>query len=145
MVQISHETPEEIKTRLLDVIAQADFTVYEGTYFFDEFAPQDFATEVRQDALALVRDNEVWSQLIPSNDDSQESFLVFSFHFDGCPDSSGFVGWLASHLKQHLGTGVFVTCGQNAMRGSIFDYWGCPAELGEAVIQEIRQMRKRAE
>ncbi|WP_436025877.1 DUF6196 family protein [Trinickia sp. LjRoot230] len=27
--------------------------------------------------------------------------------------STSFVGWLATHLKNRFGTGVFVTCGQN--------------------------------
>lgn len=55
-------------------------------------------------------------------------------------DNSGFVGWLASHLKQKLGTGVFVTCGQNSNRGGIFDYWGCPAELGPSAIEEVKKL-----
>ncbi len=91
-------------------------------------------------ALALVRDQDIWSQLIPSNNDLSEQFVLFSFHFDGCADNSGFVGWLANHLKQVLGTGLFVTCGQNSSRGGIFDYWGCPAEIGPRVINEIRAL-----
>jgi hypothetical protein len=66
------------------------------------------AIKAKQDALAIVRDNEVWSQLIYSGDASKELFKFFSFHFDGCSDNNGFVGWLASHLKAKLGTGVFV-------------------------------------
>ena len=138
MVQISHESQEEIDARLRSVIAEADFKVYSETYAFEEFSLASFSTNARTDALALVRDTEVWSQLVPSNDRSQELFYIFSFHFDNCPDNSGFVGWLASHLKTALGTGVFVTCGQNSSRGGIFDYWGCPVELGEAVIKEIQ-------
>lgn len=145
MVQISRETTEETEIRLLSVLAQADFVVYEGTYTFEEFPLASFKTRARQDALALVRDTEVWSQLIPSTDNAQELFSVFSFHFDGCSDNSGFVGWLANHLKQELGTGVFVTCGQNSTRGGIFDYWGCPAELKNEAIKEIRQLRRKTD
>lgn len=65
-------------------------------------------------------------------------FKVFSFHFKGCSDNSGVVGWLASHLKKALGSGVFVTCGQNSNQGGIFDYWGCPLELGSKAIEEVR-------
>ncbi|MHC4286122.1 MAG: hypothetical protein ACYSWZ_24590 [Planctomycetota bacterium] len=39
MVQISHETPEEIEARLLRVIAEADFTVYNGNAII--FSPSD--------------------------------------------------------------------------------------------------------
>ena len=140
MVEISHETPTETKTRLLKVIAQSKFEVLNDYYTFEEFPFNRFSTDVRQDALALVRDNEVWSQLVPSDNPNQERFKIFSFHFDNCKDNSGFVGWLASHLKTKLGTGVFVTCGQNSQRGGIFDYWGCPLEISAKVIDEIENL-----
>ena len=44
------------------------------------------------------------------------------FHFPAGVDNSGFVGWLASHLKVVLGTGVLVVCGFNSQRGGVFDY-----------------------
>ncbi|MEM8809831.1 MAG: DUF6196 family protein [Cyanobacteria bacterium P01_G01_bin.38] len=140
MVQISQESPEETEQRLLRVIAEADFKVYDGTFTFEEFPLTDFAFRAKADAFALVRDAEIWSQLVPSKDASRELFSLFSFHFDGCSDNSGFVGWLANHLKQKLGTGVFVTCGQNSKRGGIFDYWGVPAKLGTQAIQEIQAL-----
>lgn len=140
MVQISHETPEQTEQRLLKVIAECDFKVYDGSYAFEEFPLNDFPSSIRQDAIALVRDNEVWSQLVPSNKVSKELFKVFSFHFDDCKDNSGFVGWLATHLKTKLGTGVFVTCGQNTNRGGIFDYWGCPIELEEKMISAVHEL-----
>jgi len=137
-LQINHETSEERNIRL-----HTDFVIYDGTYAFEEFPLQDFTSKVREDALALVRDKERWSQLIPSESDSDELFTMFSFHFDGCSDNSGFVGWLATHLKERLGTGVFVTCGQNSMRGGIFDYWGCPAELGIQAVEEVRLLMNK--
>ena len=140
MVQISHETLEEADARLRRVIALTDFKTYEDAFAFEEFPREDF-TKARKDTLALVRDDEVWSQLVPSSDKSKELFSVFSFHFDGCSDNSGFVGWLANHLKMQLGTGVFVTCGQNSRRGGIFDYWGCPVELEQKAIEEVRLLR----
>lgn len=143
MVQISQETPEQTEQRLLRVIAKSDFKVYGGSYAFEEFSLDDFDSAARQDALALVRDNEVWSQLVSSSDASRELFKVFSFHFDDCADNSGFVGWLAGHLKTELGTGVFVVCGQNTNRGGVFDYWGCPIELAEEVVNAVNKLIKK--
>lgn len=143
MVQVSRETPEQIECRLLQVIAQSDFQVYDGKYVFEEFPLNDFTSLARSDALAIVRDDQVWSQLTPSCDESKELFKLFSFHFDNCDDNSGFVGWLASHLKAKLGTGVFVTCGQNSQRGGIFDYWGCPIEISDGVIEEVKLLIKK--
>ena len=140
MVQISHETQEQIDIRLKKVISESDFKTYDETYTFEEFPLDQLESNVSPNAIALVRDSELWSQLVPSNDSKLELFTVFSFHFDNCSDNSGFVGWLASRLKQELGTGVFVTCGQNSKRGGIFDYWGCPVELGEQAIELIRNL-----
>ncbi|MGI5346709.1 DUF6196 family protein [Streptomyces sp. CA-250714] len=46
-----------------------------------------------------------------------------AFHFPAAADNSGFVGWLASELKDQLGTGVAVLCGYNSAQGGIYDYW----------------------
>jgi hypothetical protein len=130
---ISQETPEQTKNRLLKVIAEADFKVFEDFYAFEEFSTADLSRRIRADALALVRDDEMWSQLAPSQDKSKELFFIFSFHFVEDSDNSGFVGWLATTLKEKFGTGIFVICGQNDSRGGIFDYWGCPYKLAGAI------------
>lgn len=140
MVEISQETPAQTENRLLKVIAQSEFKIFAESYAFEEFPLNNFSDLARQDALALVRDDEVWSQLVPCVDSNQELFKIFSFHFKNCTDNSGFVGWLASHLKTELGTGIFVTCGQNFKRGGIFDYWGCPLEISEDVVSEIEKL-----
>jgi hypothetical protein len=137
---ISQETSEQTHKRLCSVIRNSDFKRYEGTFAFEEFPLNEFHSKVNQQSLALVRDSEIWSQLVESKDQTKELFIIFSFHFKEGGDNSGFVGWLASHLKQKLGTGVFVTCGQNSKRGGIFDYWGCPAELGASAIDEVEKL-----
>jgi len=78
---------------------------------------------------------------VPSVEPREEKFVVFSFHFAANLDNSGFVGWLASHLKAEIGTGVLVVCGQNTERGGIFDYWGAPLSVADQVIAEIRNLR----
>ena len=134
---ISNETVEQTERRLLKVIADAELEIFEGHYAFEEFPLHDFHANFNDNALAYIRDKEVWSQLVPSEDKTQELFTLIGFHFKPDFDNSGFVGWLATHMKQTLGTGVFVVCGQNSGRGGIFDYWGCPYEIGDAFIAEV--------
>lgn len=140
MVDISRETDEEIEARLVRVIRSATLTVYPEPYLFVEFPLADFDRLAEPTALALVRDDQVWSQLVPSLAGLGELFTVFRFHFPPQADNSGFVGWLASRLKRQFGTGVFVTCGQNSRQGGIFDYWGVPIAIGEDVVSAVRQL-----
>lgn len=140
MVSISKETPEQTDLRLREIIQQSRLTVYSNAYTFNEFALNDFCHRADEKALALVRDDQVWSQLVESSDSDQERFAIWRFHFPDGADNSGFVGWLAMHLKAQFGTGVFVVCGQNSNDGGIFDYWGCPWSLSREVIAEVEKM-----
>lgn len=145
MVNISTETPEEIRFRLERMIRECRLKVYEGAYYFEEFALEQFPDFANPEALAMVRDDLLWSQLveyvrpIPA-DRSVELFCLWRFHFPDGADNSGFVGWLAMHLKEKFGTGVFVVCGQNSSDGGIFDYWGGPLELRNDLIQEVKRL-----
>jgi hypothetical protein len=143
MVTIRHETAAQLEHRLRRVIAVADLAVLEGEYAWSELPAGGFPAAISPLALAIVGDGGAWSQLVPRDtaSPSAESFRLFSFHFQDAIDNSGFVGWLASRLKHELGTGLFVTCGYNARRGGIYDYWGVPAELGEAALETIRRLR----
>lgn len=140
MVDISHESAEKTEARLREVIKTARLTVYRHCYAFYEFPLADFPGGARSDALALVRDDHVWSQLVPCDDPKEDLFTLFRFHFPANADNSGFVGWLATHLKRRFGTGVFVTCGQNRKDGGIFDYWGVPVAIGAGVIDEVESL-----
>jgi Family of unknown function (DUF6196) len=140
MVDISHETPEQTNARLERVIRQSRLAVYDAPYAFEEFPLDQLRERLRPQALALVRDDAVWSQLVESNDPASERFGLWRFHFPVGADNSGFVGWLASRLKAKFGTGVFVVCGQNSRDGGIFDYWGCPWSLRGDVIGDIRSL-----
>ncbi|MFI6604820.1 DUF6196 family protein [Nonomuraea sp. NPDC050536] len=140
MVSVSMETPQQTEERLRHVIALADFVVHDGIWCFEE-SPADRPPALTADTLAVVRDNESWSCLVPHDQRHQdvEQFGIFSFHFPAELDNSGFVGWLATHLKAELGTGVFVVCGSNRARGGIYDYWGCPIDmLNEAIALIVR-------
>ncbi|MEU0501913.1 DUF6196 family protein [Nocardia sp. NPDC005998] len=142
MVSISAETPEQTEERLSRVIARADILVHEGVWCFEE-SPTDQPPVLTSDTLAVVRDDQSWSRLVPLTQAHEhvEHFGVFSFHFPAELDNSGFVGWLASQLKVRLGTGVFVICGSNRARGGIYDYWGCPIHLLDEVIAVVRELR----
>ena len=137
---ISNETVEQVEKRLKKVIQTADFRIFEKSYYFKEVPIANF--EFEMEALAIVRDHDVWSFLIPSVSTKTENFKIFSFHFESGLDNSGFVGWLASKIKQELGSGVFVVCGQNTNKGGIFDYWGCPIEIETEVISFIKKLRE---
>ena len=142
MVDIFVETPEQTDRRLLTVIRSAELCVLTGRFCFSEFALAAFPGAVHPGALALIKDENGWSQLAPCSGDDVEAFGLFSLHFPDGADNSGFVGWLATRLKQRFGTGVFVVCGYNASRGGVYDYWGCPAVLANDVIAEVRQLNE---
>ncbi|GAB3960125.1 hypothetical protein GCM10029978_008610 [Actinoallomurus acanthiterrae] len=142
MVSVSVETPQQTEERLHRVISLADFVVHDGVWCFEE-SPADRPPSLTSETLAVVRDNESWSRLVPLNQENQdvEQFGIFSFHFPAELDNSGFVGWLATYLKTELGTGVFVICGSNRARGGIYDYWGCPINLLDEAIAIIKALR----
>ncbi len=141
-MDISRETPEQTDGRLRRVIRTASLHTYDQPFSFQEFPLERFPELANPAALALIRDDTTWSQLLPTpNGVRTESYCVFRFHFPSGADNSGFVGWLASHLKRKFGTGVFVTCGQNSRAGGIFDYWGVPIALADDVVAELVALR----
>jgi Family of unknown function (DUF6196) len=138
---ISVETPNQIHSRLVRVLSQSELVIYEQPYAFVENEVSDFPLSLLPEALAFVRDENVWSALVPSSTPEQEQFIIFGFHFISGLDNSGFVGWLASHLKLHIGTGVLVICGQNSTRGGIFDYWGVPLSVASQALAGVHRLR----
>lgn len=140
-MHISRESPAQTEQRLRRVIATAEMVFLPGDYAFTEFPLTQFPTHLAGRALAFVRDDTAWSALHPAGGGEAELLSVFRFHFPPQLDNSGFIGWLASHLKNRLGTGVLVVCGQNSAHGGIFDYWGVPAALRLKVEEEVTRLR----
>ncbi len=138
---VSHETLDATERRLCDVIRAASFQTWQERFAFEEYPLSGLPVDATSDALALVRDDDVWSVLRPAGVDAVERFGIFAFHFADALDNSGFVGWLASRIKRDLGAGVFVICGQNSRRGGIFDYWGVPEALTDDVVALIADLR----
>jgi hypothetical protein len=141
-VNISHETAKQTDRRLRRVLALASQDIDPETRWFQELTISEFPAKVRDDAIAVVRDADVWSQLTPvrPGDDPAEPIRVWTFHFPTGVDNSGFVGWLASHIKAATGSGVFVVCGQNSNAGGIYDHWGCPVAISERVLEAIGRL-----
>lgn len=142
-MHVSLETPDQTDQRLTRVIAAAELRVYPGLYGYREFPLATFPAALAAHALAFVRDEQVWSVLGPATPDVLEPLRVFCFHFPLELDNSGFVGWLATHLKTKLGTGVVVVCGYQRERGGVFDYWGVPAAVAEEVWAEVYRLRSQ--
>ena len=125
-------------------LAASKWQIHAGSYVFLEFPLGSTIPEAtQQSSLAMVRDDEVWSVLTQATEHAPDAelFALCSFHFPADLDNSGFVGWLASSIKQQTGAGVFVVCGQNSQQGGIFDYWGMPIGMQTEVIAAIKQLR----
>lgn len=144
MLYINSESPEETTARLLRVLATATITWLPTAYKFEEIPAGSRPAEFGGDeALAWVRNQDVWCRLLPTNpEQTSDAFGLLQIQFPEGTDNSGFVGWLAGHLKQALGTGVFVICGYDSRNGGIYDYTGFPWELTELVRAEIEGLRE---
>lgn len=118
VVSVSIESAEQTDRRPRAVIATAELVVYDGVWRFYQ-TPIAHPPALGPDMLAVVRDEHTWSYLAPAGDATAdvELFGLVSFHFPPGLDNSGFVGWLAGHLKAELGTGLFVVCGYNSEWG----------------------------
>ena len=139
-MNIQMESNEQKEKKLARVIRNATLKVYNNPYCFHEFGKD--LTVIPPKTLAIVMDDDGHSALVPATENETETYLIFRFHFDALLDNSGFVGWLASNIKNKLGAGVFVLCGKNSRKGGIYDYWGCDWEIGTAVIEVVNELRK---
>lgn len=142
MMYLQTELPVEVDIRLSRVFARSQLEFLEGSYSYVEFPAAATPMLVAARAISLVRDDQVWSALVPSPADATQHFFMFRIHFPPTEDNSGFVGWLASRLRQSLGTGVIVVCGHNAAQGGIFDYWGVPIALKERAVALLSVWRE---
>src|SRR5215471_14678383 len=143
------ETSEQMDARLLRVIAQAQFDVFPGDYIW---RPMTNDQRPSRDAIACVRDGEVWHEFVPAPArTSAERYRVVSFHFTEGTDAAGFVAWLAAHLKRSAGTGSVVICGKDRRDTSeifhasqgVFDYWCCSVASGDRFVTVIRGLIDR--
>ncbi len=144
-MDVTPETSEQTRARLLRVMAHARMDVLTQSYTYVEHPVAQFPAHLAGSALAFVRDQTVWSALIPvpPTTPASDSYTVVAFHFAPDIPNSGFVGWLASEFKRQLGTGVFVVCGQNSADGGVFDYWGIPQSVAPQAIAHLKLMQEQ--
>lgn len=88
---VSQETPAQTHARLVRDLAEADLVVFSEPYAFVEVSVEALPAHLATQALAFVRDEDVWSALVPTPDPAPERFVLFSFHFTPGLDNSGFV------------------------------------------------------
>ena len=140
------ETSEQMDARLLRVIAQAQFEVFPADYIWQ---PMSRDQRPSRDAIACVRDGEVWYEFVPApTSTSAQRYRVVSFHFKEGTDAAGFVAWLAAHLKRSAGTGSVVICGKDRRETpelfrtsqGVFDYWCCSVTAGDRFVALIRSL-----
>ena len=136
----TRESALRAERRLLGVLRRARFEIRSGRWTFEEIGGLDVA---RPEAIAVVRHHRTWSQLAPLPDDgcAAEPLRVWTFEFPPEEPNSGFVGWLASRIKEETGAGVLVVCGYDSSRGGIYDHWGCREEDAPDVLALLVRLR----
>jgi hypothetical protein len=136
MVFISEELPVETERRLRDLIRVAQVVHLDGPWRF-----RRFCETAPPGAIATVKDDAGWCALVPATGRGGELFGLTRTTFSPAIDNSGFVGWLATTIKQRTGSGVFLVCGDNPARGGIFDYLGYPLAMADEVRDLIDGLR----
>src|SRR3989442_8680325 len=105
-MDVSRETLEQTHQRLLRVLAAAEFLVYPGLYGYHEYPRAEFPAALIAEALAFVRDEDVWSVLGPATPAVREPLRLFAFHFAAGLDNSRVVRWLGTPLHAPPGVAV---------------------------------------
>jgi len=140
------ETTEQMQARLLGVIARARFEVLPDDYVWSSLS---LGHAPAREAIACVRDGDEWSQFVPASSAAlSPRYRVVSFHFKEGTNASGFVAWLAAHVKRSAGTGSVVICGKDRRDTpelfqtslGVFDYWCCPVAAGDKFVAVMRSL-----
>jgi hypothetical protein len=141
------ETAQQMHKRLTAVIAAAIFEPLPQPYAWRRV---DTLSKLPPEALASVRDGSAWYALAPTLPEAAGAYRILAFHFAEDTNASGFVAWLAGLMKTEAGTGAMVVCGFDARATpalwrtsfGLFDYWGCPWDLGDDVIALVERLRR---
>lgn len=142
-MDVTAETPAQANERNRRVLQTAKLTWLSGRFVFAPCSPNraDQAA-LDDDTLAVIRDGSRLSSLRRRRlEDEGGTIRVFSVHFPPKATNSGFVGWLATEIKNETGSGVGVVCGFDSQVGDLFDYWCVPDEVAGRVLEVIDGLR----
>jgi hypothetical protein len=143
---VTTESSEQMEARLLRVIAHSRFEVLTDDYIWQ---PMTGNQPPSGNAITCVRDGDIWHEFVSASPTSSgQRYRVVSFHFKEGIDASGFVAWLACHLKRSAGTGSVVICGKDKRDSAelfqtsqgVFDYWCCSVAAGDRFVSVIRSL-----
>jgi len=126
MINISDETAIATKIRLARLMPSVVVRRLPARFAFSEDAePVNWAAG----DLAVIRGEDGRSVVRPAADDApaDNTLDAFEIRFSTPSDNSGFIGYLASRLKEMTGAGSVVLCG--AEQGRIFDYYLVPTPV----------------
>ena len=138
MVHAEIETPSRTEARLRAVLRAAEVDILRALYAWEPLPDGSFPGGIKSEAVALTRDQDGWSQLVPATGTPRtESWALFCFHFGPSARTDGFTDWFAGYLRRRVGSRVMVANGLNGREGGLYGYWGVPARQREQVIREL--------
>ena len=98
----------------------------------------DFPSQVSGEAVALARDEDGWSQLVPApGARSASGWALIRLSFVAGAAIDGLTDWLAAYLRRRVTPRLMIASGLSQRTGGLYLYWGVPLALGEQVMREI--------
>ena len=143
---MEQESPNSTEVRLLSVVAAATLRILPADF---AWLPLALDRAPSSEAIACVRDGSNWFELTRATiQPRHERYFVVSFHFSESIPANGFVGWLATYLRQTANTGVVVICGKDqrqspgilAAANGVFDYWCCMIDAKPRFLSAIEEL-----
>jgi hypothetical protein len=140
-----NESPIDLHRRLLRATAASRFVELPDDH---GWMPLAAGQAPQASAIACVRDDDVWHQLLPvAASHPGPRMCVVSFHFPEHISSAGFIAWMAAWLREEADTGVVVIGGRDKSaspgldQGSfgVFDYWCCRADNRRRFVDAIER------
>ena len=130
------ETPSRTEARLREALRSAEIVLMESPYAWRLVA--NFPSQVSDEAVALARDEDGWSQLVPApGARSASGWALIRFRFVAGAAIDGFTDWLAAHLRRRVTPRLMIASGLSQRTGGLYLYWGVPLALREQVMREI--------
>ena len=130
------ETPSRTEARLRDALRSAEIRLLEPAYAWT--LVEDFPSQVSDEAVALAKDEDGWSQLVPAPGARvAEGWALIRFRFGDGSNIDGLTDWLAAFLRRRVTPRLMIASGLSQRTGRLYLYWGVPPALREQVMREI--------